>query len=214
MAGDDRTLGEILGVPEWTARPVGELTGGRSDATQADVAAAVAELPGVANLSNRPIRLELGDTEDVIANWVKIGTGRPLGGQPMWLRFIHVPRNRGLVLVVNAPHPCGEADLIVVGEPGVLSRSIIRDVCRWAFWGVGLWRLVARIPADRPDLQDLARRGGFRFEGVSRGFFGGVVGGGDAQVWAMNGADCPWLPCEPLAIPAADISPRSSEKVH
>ncbi|TXN73427.1 hypothetical protein [Methylobacterium sp. WL6] len=210
MEGDDRTLGEILGVPEWTARPAGELTGGRPDATQADVAAAVAELPGVANLSNRPVRLELGDTEDVIANWVKIGTGRPLGGQPMWLRFIHVARNRGLVLVVNAPHPCGEADLIVVGEPGVLNRSIIRDVCRWAFWGVGLWRLVARIPADRPDLQDLARRGGFRFEGTARRFFGGIA---DAQVWAMTGEECPWLPHQPPVIPP-DTFPRSSEQVH
>ncbi|TXN14694.1 hypothetical protein FV219_03240 [Methylobacterium sp. WL122] len=104
MEGDDRTLGEILGVPEWTARPAGELTGGRSDATQADVAAAVAELPGVADISNRPIRLELGDTEDVIANWVKIGTGRPLGGQPMWLHFSRTaPQAHGIEAAGTSP---------------------------------------------------------------------------------------------------------------
>lgn len=211
MAGDDRILGEILGLPEWTARPAGELTGGRPDATQADVAAAVADLQSVGDVSNRLIRLELGDTEEAVANCLKVSVGRLIGERPLWLRYVHVGRDRAILLVVSAPHPCGEADLVVVGHPGVLCRSIIRDVCRWAFWGVGLWRLVARIPADRPDLQDYARRGGFKFEGTARGFFGGVA---DAQVWAMTGLECPWLPRLPAAIPMAGVSPQSSAKVH
>ncbi|MCJ2093127.1 hypothetical protein MKK67_11555 [Methylobacterium sp. J-072] len=155
--------------------------------------------------------VELDDRPEQVGAWVN-GAGRALGYEPTWARFVRPDLGRGALFVLHSPHPDNEAELIVLAEKGVLTRSLIVDVCRWAFFGLGLCRVVVRIPADRPDLSDLARRARFRFEGTARRFFRGAI---DAQVWAMTGPDCPWLaPRSSAAATAADVPASSSMKVH
>lgn len=158
---------------------------------------------------------DLDDRPEQVGSWVN-GAGRALGYEPTWVRFVRPDLDRGALFVLHSPHPDNEAELIVIAEKGVLNRPLIADVCRWAFFGLGLCRVVVRIPADRPDLSDLARRARFKHEGTARRFFRGTV---DAQVWAMTGPDCPWLaprfaPRPSAADPAADMPAPSSMKVH
>ena len=155
--------------------------------------------------------LEVDDPLDLVAQWTRERAGRDLGMAPTCIRFRRADLQRGILFAIHNPHPGGEAELIVVAQPGVLSRGVIRDACRWAFYHLGLWRVVVRIPADRPDLADLARRARFRFEGTARLFFGGVL---DAQVWAMTGPGCSWLPPLPSVRPPADAPNPSSLRVH
>lgn len=162
----------------------------------------------------RPTGLAVADLDDppeMVGAWANVA-GRSLGYEPTWARFIRPDLGRGALFVLHSPHPDNEAELIVIAEKGVLTRSLIADVCRWAFFGLGLCRVVVRIPADRPDLSDLARRARFKHEGTARRFFRGAV---DAQVWAMTGPDCPWIaPRQSAASPAADMPAPSSMKVH
>ena len=155
--------------------------------------------------------LDLDDPLTQVAAWVRDRAGRPLGSAPTWIRLIRTDLGRGALFVLSSPHPGGEAELTVVLDPGMLTRSAIVDVCRWAFFALEVRRIVVRIPVDRADLQDLARRGGFAFEGVARGFF---YGEGDASTWAMTLKTCRWLtPKSPAPVPA-DAAPFSSLKVH
>lgn len=154
---------------------------------------------------------DLDDRPEQVGSWVN-GAGRALGYEPTWVRFVRPDLERGALFVLHSPHPDNEAELIVIAEKGVLNRPLIADVCRWAFFGLGLCRVVLRIPADRPDLSDLARRAWFKHEGTARRFYRGTV---DAQVWAMTGPDCPWLAPRPSAASsAADMPAPSSMKVH
>ena len=154
---------------------------------------------------------DLDDRAEQVGAWVN-GAGRTLGYEPTWVRFVRPDLDRGALFVLHSPHPDNEAELIVLAEKGVLTRSLIVDVCRWAFFGLGLCRVVVWIPADRPDLSDLARRARFRFEGTARRFFRGTL---DAQIWAMTGPDCPWIAPRPsAAVSAADMPAASSMKVH
>lgn len=155
--------------------------------------------------------VDFDDRPEQIAAWVN-GAGRSLGYEPTWTRYIRPDLGRGALFVVHSPHPDNEAELIVLADKGMLNRPLIVDVCRWAFLGLGLGRIVVRVPADRPDLADLARRAGFRFEGTARRFFRGTL---DAQLWAMTGTECRWLaPRSPASARAADMPPTSSSKVH
>ncbi|MCJ2052617.1 GNAT family N-acetyltransferase [Methylobacterium sp. J-070] len=155
--------------------------------------------------------VDLDDRPEQIAAWVN-GAGRSLGYEPTWTRFISPDLVRGALFVLHSPHPDNEAELIVLADKGMINRPLIAGACRWAFYGLGLGRVVVRIPVNRPDLADLARRAGFRFEGTARRFYGGTL---DAQIWAMAGADCPWLaPRSSTAAPVADMPPPSSLKVH
>ena len=156
--------------------------------------------------------VEFDDPPEKIATWANAMAGRTIGFEPTWIRCIRPDLGRGSLFILHSPHPDNEAELIVIAEKGVLTRTLIVDACRWAFFGLGLCRVVVRIPADRPDLADLARRARFKHEGTARRFYRGTV---DAQVWAMTGPDCPWLtPRSSLAASAADLSPPSSLKVH
>jgi len=156
--------------------------------------------------------VEFDDPPEKIAAWVNAMAGRVLGYEPTWIRCIRPDLNRGALFILHSPHPDNEAELIVLADPGMLTRSLIVDACRWAFLGLGLCRVVVRIPADRPDLADLARRARFKHEGTAHRFYRGTV---DAQVWAMTGPDCPWLnPRSAAALPVIDLFTPSSLKVH
>lgn len=162
------------------------------------------------------LTVHFDDPEETVAAWVRDGAGRKLGTGATWIRFVRTDLGRGAVFVVHNPHADGEAELIVLaappppGEPSVLTRQVLREVAKWGFWGLGLWRLTLRIPTDRPDLSEMARKGGFHHEGTARRFFGGVL---NAHVWAMCGHECKWLTQAPPAIPP-DVSPRSSKELH
>jgi len=93
---------------------------------------------------------------------------------------------------------------------------VIRDLCSWAFLGLGLLRIVVRTHAHDTVAADYARRVGFDFEGTARDFFSQ---GYDASVWGMSIWRCKWLPRSKippsrLSIPAADVSPPSSLARH
>ncbi|MBE7197223.1 MAG: hypothetical protein INR70_05410 [Parafilimonas terrae] len=155
---------------------------------------------------------EFDDKPEQVGAWVNAFVGRPIGFEPTWIRIIRPDLGRGALFILHGPHPENEAELTVIAEKGVLTRPLVVDVCRWAFFGLGLGRVVVRIPADRPDLADLARRAGFQFEGIARRFFRGTL---NAQIWAMAGTECRWLaPRSSVAVPAADLPPPSSLKVH
>jgi hypothetical protein len=152
------------------------------------------------------------DPPEQVAAWVRGHTGRTIGSEPTWIRVIRPDLSRGALFVLHSPHPDNEAELIVCADRGVITRALIVDVCRWAFFGLGLGRIVVRIPADRPDLSDLARRARFKHEGTARRFYRGTT---DAQVWAMAGIDCSWLmPRSSESPAAASIPSPSSVKVH
>lgn len=158
---------------------------------------------------------ELGDSLATVANIVQDFTGRPLGQGATWVRFRDPARSTGLLAVIHSPLALpdggsgGEADLILVGHRGMLSRGIIRGLCRWIFYGIGLSRVVVRIPYGDTALTELARRAGFVWEGRARDFYDTDL---DASVWAMSATRCRWLPSAPPSI--SDFSPPSSFKVH
>lgn len=156
--------------------------------------------------------VEFDDPPEKIATWANAMAGRAVGYEPTWIRVIRPDLGRGALFILHSPHPDNEAELIVIAEKGVLTRTLIVDACRWAFFGLGLCRVVVRIPADRPDLADFARRARFKHEGTARRFYRGTL---DAQIWAMTGPDCPWLkPRSVAALPVLDMPPPSSLKVH
>ncbi|MCJ2101985.1 hypothetical protein [Methylobacterium sp. E-046] len=155
--------------------------------------------------------VEFEDKPEQVGAWVNALVGRPIGFEPTWIRIIRPDLSRGALFIVHSPHPDNEAELVVIAEKGVLTRPLIVDVCRWAFFGLGLGRVVVRIPADRPDLADLARRAGFQFEGIARRFYRGTL---NAQIWAMTGAECRWLAPRSSTAPVSNAPPPSSLKVH
>lgn len=157
------------------------------------------------------LSVEVNDPPDLVAAWVRDCTGREVGFGATWLRFARSDLGRGALFLLHNPHQAGEAELVVVAQPGTLTRNVLRHVCHWVFLRLELPRVVVRFPANRVDLADLARRAGFHFEGTARRFFGGTD---DAAVWAMLGAECRWLPRQPLPIPEIDLSPPSSTRMH
>lgn len=136
---------------------------------------------------------------------------RSLGDGATWIRFVDEARGRGLLAVLHCPHPALEAELILLGHRGMLTRSLIRGLCRWAFYAVGLRRVVVRVRPFDNKLADYLHRAGFEFEGSARDFFGQDD---PASVWVMTTYRCPWLPHLASAIPTVDTSPPSSMARH
>lgn len=156
--------------------------------------------------------LELNDTRAFVETWISPATGRALGPGATWIRIVRPDLGHGALFVMDCVHPCREAELTIVSDPRVISRAVIRDVCRWAFYGLRLLRVVLKIPADWPALSKMASKAKFKHEGTSRGFYGGTL---DAEVWAMTGTDCPWLAYQ--RGPASSIKEPThplSRKVH
>jgi hypothetical protein len=163
------------------------------------------------NRSVGPSFLELNDPLATVEAWIRSRACRRLGFSPTWIRIVRPDLGHGALFLIDNLHINQEAELTVVAQPGVITRSVIRDVCRWAFRGLRLNRLVMRIPANRPDLSGFAGRVGFQREGTARGFYGGVL---DAEIWAMMAADCPWLRPLPAIPSMGEVIVPANAKVH
>ena len=163
---------------------------------------------------SRPVGLSFLELDDPLASvqaWIGSLAGRRLGPSPTWVRIVRPDLARGALFLIDHLHVDGEAELTVVADPGVICRSVVRDIARWAFRGLRLNRLVVRVPANCPNLSSLAGRAGFRREGTARGFYGGVL---DAELWAMTAADCPWLPPLPAIPSMAEVIRPADARVH
>ena len=163
---------------------------------------------------NRPVGLsflELNDTRCDVEAWIGSRTGRWLGYSPTWIRIVRPDLGRGALFLIDNLHVCREAELTVIAEAGVITRSVIRDVCRWAFRGLRLNRLVMRIPANCPVLSEYAERALFKHESTAVGFYDGVL---DAEIWVMTAADCPWLPPLPAIPSMGELIKPANAKVH
>lgn len=197
---EDMTLGDVLATAE-TPQTV------LQDFVEASLQMTSEPGPGLA-------RVITSDTLEFVRGAILELAGRHVGHYPMWLRFWRPDLDRGLLVVLSSPNPYGEVDLAIVAHPGVLNRTILRALFRWAFYAAGWSRVVARVPADRRDLADLLRRAGFKHEGVARGGLPHV----DAQLWALTAHDALWLlphSQRPIpALPEQDVSPPKSMKVH
>ncbi|KMO22985.1 hypothetical protein [Methylobacterium indicum] len=174
------------------------------------VAARIASNPDDGSYSGA-LRFTLGDPFPRVAEWIRQGTGQWLGPQATWVRFYRLDREAGMLVVLHTPTQAGEVELTVVSDPGMVSRSILRAVSRWAFGDVCATRLVVHIPSGTAWLADYARRAGFSHEGMARDYF---ASGADASVWAMTRQSCRWLPRPLLAITTEDPSPPSSNARH
>lgn len=179
------------------------------------IASRLVDLLGSGNTVGR-YEITLNDPPEWVADMLLRGARRTLGVGPTWVRFVDPARGRGLLAVVHCPNPFGEAEMMVVADGGMLSRALIRDLCSWAFLGLGLLRIVVRIHAHDKTLCEYARRAGFDFEGTARDFFSQ---GYDASVWGMSIWRCKWLPRSkippsPMALPTVDVSPPSSLARH
>lgn len=170
------------------------------------IAARLSPLLGKADVSQRFVSL-VDDPRDFVADFVARGAGRTVGVNATWVRIIDRWHGRGLLAVAHPGYVTSEADLIVLAEPGMLIRPVLRDLCVWAFQGLGLQRVVARLQPSEAHLAGYLRRAGFWHEGVAHDFFGPDA---DAALWGMSAYRCRWLPAPRLAIPTADTSPPSS----
>lgn len=156
-------------------------------------------------------RYSVTDPIEQVVFWVREGTGRALGTMPLWLRIWDAETGRSVLFVLSAPRPGDEAELLVVSNPGALSRQVLRAAAHWAFVIVGLRRVVARIPVGQADLLALGKRAGFASEGTARDAFGD---GQDAVMLAMTARSCRWLPLRPLPVSEDRSGPHFSNRVH
>lgn len=203
---DDLTLVEILGEEDASLPP---------GCVHDVIAARLSSIIGPDRSSGR-FDLHLKDDPVWVAEMLRAHAGRVIGAGATWIRFVDPVAQTGLLAVVHCPNPLGEAEMILVSDGRMLTRNVIRDLCSWAFLGLGLLRIVVRTHAQDTVTADYVRRVGFDFEGTARDFFSQ---GYDASVWGMSIWRCRWLslskvPPPQMAIPAADISPPSSIARH
>lgn len=134
---DELTLVEILGEDDTPPSAPGV-----HDA----IAARLASIVGPDRSSGR-FDLHLNDDPAWVSEMLRIHAGRSIGVGATWIRFVDPVTETGLLAVVHCPNPFGEADMIVVSDGRMLTRSVIRDLCSWAFLGLGLLRIVVRTHA-------------------------------------------------------------------
>ena len=193
---DDMTLAEILGASITCAHE-----------------AVASRLGDVIRSVCQTVRFgcTVNDAPAYVADLLGAYAGRTVGAGATWIRFVDEEKGRGLLAVLHGPHPALEAELTLLGHRGMLTRGVIRGLCRWAFYAVGLRRIVVRVRPFDTALADYLRRGGFEFEGTARDLFGE---NDPASVWAMTAYRCRWLPHLAPAIPTVDTSPPSSMARH
>ncbi|MCJ2068549.1 hypothetical protein MKK75_06975, partial [Methylobacterium sp. J-030] len=150
-----------------------------------DTVLQAASEPGAPGLA----QVVTSDPLEVVRGVIRDDAGRHVGHFPMWVRFWREDLRRSLLVVLHSPNPYGEVDLAVVAHRGMLNRTVLRALFRWAFYAANWSRVVARVPADRPDLADLLRRTGLTHEGRARG----GLNGADAQLWALTAQDDLWI---------------------
>jgi hypothetical protein len=102
-----------------------------------------------------------------VAETVRDLTGIELHGPIHW-KYLQQPGERYALLVVHrfsAPIT-GEADLLVISSRYVFTRATFGDLALDLICRLGARKLIARIPMHCVELQELARRVGFRFDGT------------------------------------------------
>lgn len=94
---------------------------------------------------------------------------------------------KGAFLVAfHNPHT---AELTLYSE-GVVTNGMWRQFFGWVFDGVGVFRLQIRTTRQNKQIKKAAPKFGFRFEGVSRDFYGP---GNDSLNFFMTPAMCRWI---------------------
>lgn len=178
-SAEERTLGDVLQVAETP-----------QDVLQEYIDTVLQEVsePGTPGLA----QVVTSDPLEVVRGVVRDDAGRHVGHFPMWVRFWREDLRRSLLVVLHSPNPYGEVDLVIVAHRGVLNRTVLRALFRWAFYAAGWSRVVVRIapmPRVKGSLPDLLERAGFRCEGRARG----GLNGADAQLWALTAQDALWI---------------------
>jgi RimJ/RimL family protein N-acetyltransferase len=99
----------------------------------------------------------------------------------------------GEVMLVMGDHDVGEVGCGVVASQrgtGIATRAL-RLLDRWSVDDLGVQRLQALVAADNPAGLELARRVGFRIEGVLRGYWGDADQRFDVVMHSMLPAEVP-----------------------
>ncbi|MBN9454269.1 MAG: hypothetical protein J0I42_20220 [Bosea sp.] len=149
--------------------------------SQAEVAQAI---------TNRRIFLQAWPDNSVIATLFAQEKSVPIGTVERNLIIFTHDRSRSGAVALHNVTATMEAELIASSTPGIWHRSTLRYLAFWIFCENPVRRLVCRIPANQPKLQDYARRLGFTLEGRARHYFTDDI---DATVWVMFANTCPWL---------------------
>ena len=92
----------------------------------------------------------------------------------------------GFLIALHNPS-CAE---LTVYSEGALTPGVTRDLFRYVFDTLGIWRLQVRTDKRNRTIKRAAPKLGFRFEGVARDFWGP---GHDALLFYMTPAHCRWL---------------------
>lgn len=121
---------------------------------------------------------------EAVARAVRDLTGIEITGPIVW-RYLRQPGERYALLVLHrftAPITA-EADLIVISSRYVFGRQNVFDFALDLITEVGVRKLIARIPSQRIDLEDYARRAGFRFDGLH------IIDDSPVGIWSITPDD-------------------------
>ena len=151
------------------------------------IADEVASRPWV---QGRELRVDEQGDSDYCRRLLRDEYGVPVYEQ-VFKRIYRTDCSRAGWVALQNVTPTGEAELIVLADPGLWHRSSLRYFSHWIFRDHKVRRLVLRIPERDGKSQDYARRLGFRYEGRAAEYF---RNGQDASVWVMLPRDCRWLP--------------------
>jgi RimJ/RimL family protein N-acetyltransferase len=99
----------------------------------------------------------------------------------------------GEVMLVMGDHDVGEVGCGVVAarRGSGIATAALRLLDRWCVDGLGVPRLQALVAVDNPAGQDLARRVGFRAEGLLRGYWADGDGRMDVVMHGMLADEVP-----------------------
>lgn len=141
-------------------------------------------------IANRRIYLQACLDNSVIAELLARDKSVPVGIVERNLIIYTQDFSRAGAVALHNVTATMEAELIASSMTGLWHRSTLRYLAFWIFRQSPVRRLVCRIPANQPKLQDYARRLGFRLEGRAHQYFADDI---DATVWVMFADTCPWL---------------------
>lgn len=140
--------------------------------------------------ANRRIFLQAWPDNADLARMFAQDSAGPIGVIERNLIIFTQDQSRTGAVALHNVTPTMEAELIASSTPGIWHRSTLRYLALWIFMENPIRRLVCRIPANQPKLQDYARRLGFTLEGRAKRYFTDDI---DATVWVMFANTCPWL---------------------
>jgi hypothetical protein len=90
---------------------------------------------------------------------------------------------------VLAYHTPTTAEMTVYSEC-VISNGMWKEFARYAFLGLGLYRMQIRTARSNKTVKKAAPKYGFKFEGVARDYF---APGDDALLFYMTPSTCRWI---------------------